>query len=129
MHPYLTFPYSTAPRRAASDPALDHLFGFHDPNRRIARSIGTISTTSEPVVPGLLIWDFHLVMPSRPTDPVQDAAYQEFRRGMEKMLLELLPKPASSSPSDGIPTIQKAPTSAFWSRWNIYLTLHTRITL
>lgn len=91
MRPYFTFPLSSALRRAAPDPEMDPLFGLDDPNRRAARSIGVISATYEPTLRGLLIWEFHLFAPFRPRDPAQDAIYQALWRGMEEILVELLP--------------------------------------
>jgi hypothetical protein len=91
MRPYLTFPVSSAPRRAAPDPELDQLFGLDDPARRIERSIGTASASYYPALHGLLVTDVHLFAPFRPMDPAQDATYQALWRGIEELLLDLLP--------------------------------------
>jgi hypothetical protein len=92
MRPYLTFPVSSAPRRHAPDPELDQLFGLDDPARRVERAIGTASAVYGPAVRGLLVWEFHLFAPFRLRDPAQDATYEALWRGMEEMLLELLPE-------------------------------------
>lgn len=92
MRPYLTFPVSSALRRHAPDPELDALFGLDDPARRVDHAIGTASAVYEPALHGLLVVDLHLFVPFRPKDPMQDATYQALWRGMEEMLLELLPE-------------------------------------
>jgi hypothetical protein len=97
LRPYVMMPTRLlerhTTRRIAPDPELDQVFGPtpHSAGREIERVIGSVSATYYPALRGLLLWEFHLLAPFRPSDPAQDSTYHKLWRGMEETLLELLP--------------------------------------